>query len=54
MRRGRNGADLLIHAPGVPALVLPAFAIGGYRGVVIFLILCSSLATALAWWLAGG
>ena len=28
-----------IHAPGLPALVLPAFAIGGYHGVVVFLIL---------------
>jgi len=52
LRRGRNGAMYSIHAPGVPALVLPAFAIGGYRGVVVFLILCSSLACALAWYLA--
>src|SRR5262249_40111043 len=52
VRRGRNGAVYSIHAPGLPALVLPAFAIGGYRGVVIFLILCSSAACALAWWLA--
>src|SRR5213078_3315424 len=35
-----------------PALVLPAFAIGGYRGVVIFLLLVASAACALAWWLA--
>jgi hypothetical protein len=52
LRRGRNGAVYSVHAPGVPALVLPAFAIGGYRGVVIFLIVCSSAACALAWWLA--
>ena len=50
--RGRNGEIYSIHAPGLPALVLPAFAIGGYRGVVIFLILAASAACALAWWLA--
>jgi hypothetical protein len=52
LRRGRNDAVYSVHAPGVPALVLPAFAIGAYRGVVIFLLLCSSAACALAWWLA--
>jgi hypothetical protein len=50
--RGQNGAVYSIHAPGVPALVLPAFALGGYRGVVMFLILLSGSACALAWWLA--
>ncbi|HEX9365214.1 MAG TPA: hypothetical protein VF921_01230, partial [Vicinamibacterales bacterium] len=52
IRRGRNGEMYSIHAPGLPALILPAFAIGGYRGVVIFLILVASAACALAWWLA--
>jgi hypothetical protein len=52
IKRGRNGAVYSIHAPGVPALVLPAFAIGGYRGVVIFLLIVASAACALAWWLA--
>jgi hypothetical protein len=50
--RGRNGEMYSIHAPGLPAMVLPAFAIGGYHGVVIFLILVASAASALAWWLA--
>jgi hypothetical protein len=49
---GRHGEIYSIHAPGVPALVLPAFAIGGYRGVVAFLILLSACACTLAWWLA--
>lgn len=52
IRRGRNGAMYSIHAPGVPALVLPAFAIGGYHGVVVFLVLLSAAGCALAWWLA--
>ena len=51
-RPGRNGAVYSIHAPGVPALVLPAFAIGGYRGVVVFLILLSAAGCGLAWRLA--
>jgi hypothetical protein len=52
VRRGRNGEIYSIHAPGLPALVLPAFAIGGYHGVVVFLILLSAAGCALAWWLA--
>ena len=52
IRRGRNGEMYSIHAPGLPAMVLPAFAIGGYHGVVVFLILVASAACALAWWLA--
>jgi hypothetical protein len=52
VRPGRNGQMYSIHAPGLPAMILPAFAIGGYHGVVIFLILVASAACALAWWLA--
>jgi hypothetical protein len=51
-RRGRDGEIYSIHAPGVPALVAPAFALAGYRGVVVFLIVLSSIASALAWHLA--
>lgn len=50
--RGRDGEMYSIHAPGLPAIVLPAFATGGYHGVVVFLILIASAACALAWWLA--
>jgi hypothetical protein len=52
IRRGRNGEMYSVHAPGLPAMILPAFAIAGYHGVVVFLILVSSAACALAWWLA--
>lgn len=52
IRPGRNGAMYSIHAPGLPAIVLPAFAIGGYYGVVVFLIVVAAAACALAWWLA--
>jgi hypothetical protein len=51
-RLGRDGQVYSIHAPGLPALVLPAFAAGGYRGVVVFLLLIASAGSALAWWLA--
>ena len=52
LRRGRDGAIYSIHAPGVSALVAPAFALAGYRGVVVFLLLVSAAAAALAWQLA--
>jgi hypothetical protein len=52
LRRGRDGAIYSIHAPGVSALVAPAFAIAGYGGVVVFLLLLSATAAGLAWELA--
>ena len=52
VRRGRNGEIYSIHAPGVPALIAPAFAIAGYHGAVVFLILLSAAGCALAWRLA--
>jgi hypothetical protein len=42
LRRGRDGAIYSIHAPGLAVLVLPAFALGGYFGVTIFLVLISA------------
>jgi hypothetical protein len=51
-RLGRNGEIYSIHAPGLPTLIAPAFAIGGYHGVVVFLILVASCGSALAWHLA--
>jgi hypothetical protein len=47
MKRGLNGAIYSIHAPGLPLLVLPVYAIAGYGGVVAFLCLLAAL-TALA------
>ena len=52
IRRGRNGEIYSIHAPGLSALVAPAFAIAGYRGVVFLLLLLSASGSALAWHLA--
>lgn len=52
LRRGRNGEIYSIHAPGLPVLIAPAFAVGGYRAVVVFLMVLSALGSALAWHLA--
>ncbi|MGE5245743.1 MAG: hypothetical protein ACM3SQ_16090 [Betaproteobacteria bacterium] len=49
LRRGRNGEIYSVHAPGLPALAVPAFALGGYHGVVAFLILLAALSTAFVW-----
>jgi hypothetical protein len=51
-RYGRDGEIYSIHAPGLPAIVAPAFAIAGYHGVVVFLILIASAGSALSWLLA--
>ena len=57
LTRGRNNEIYPIHAPGLPALAIPAFAMAGYPGVVIFLLVIMAGASALVWrlaWLATG
>jgi len=49
LRRGTNGQIYSIHAPGLPLVVAPAFALFGHRGVIVFLALISAAATALVW-----
>ncbi len=51
-RYGRNGEIYSIHAPGLPMLIAPAFALGGYHAVMVFLILLASAGSGLAWHLA--
>ncbi len=51
-RRGRDGQIYSVHMPGVSVLVAPAFLVGGYPGVVLFLIVLASAGAALAWHLA--
>ena len=56
-RRGRDGQIYSIHAPGLPAIVLPVFALFGYPGAVVLLALTSAAATGVAWltaWKATG
>jgi hypothetical protein len=52
LRRGTNGEIYSIHAPGLAVLVAPAFAIAGYTGVKIFLLLLTAIGAGAAWWLA--
>ncbi len=49
IQRGRDGEIYSIHAPGLSAMVAPAFAIGGYRAVVLLLIVVAACGSALAW-----
>jgi hypothetical protein len=49
LRRGSNGQIYSIHAPGLPALVAPAYAAFGYPGVVLFLSIVAGAATGLLW-----
>ncbi|HMF99061.1 MAG TPA: hypothetical protein VKE96_32395, partial [Vicinamibacterales bacterium] len=54
---GKNRKIYSVHAPGLPAVVAPVFALFGYPGVLAFLALVSGLGTALAWraaWLVTG
>jgi hypothetical protein len=57
LRRGVDNQIYSVHAPGLPALILPAFAIGGYRGAQIFLALIAAIGSMLVWrvcWLVTG
>jgi hypothetical protein len=49
LRRGRDREIYSIHAPGLSVVVAPAFAIGGYRAVVLFLLVVAALGSALSW-----
>jgi hypothetical protein len=49
LRRGQNGQIYSIHAPGLPALVAPVFALFSYPGVLALLAILSACGTALAW-----
>ena len=44
LRRGKNGAIYSIHAPGLPILLLPAYAIGGVRAAIVMMCLFGALA----------
>jgi hypothetical protein len=44
LRRGRDGIIYSIHAPGLPALLLPAYAIAGYAGAVVAVCALAALA----------
>ena len=53
LTRGRDGEIYSIHPVGLPILLTPVYAAGGYRAVVAMLIAMASVAAALAWrWVA--
>jgi len=49
---GRNRIIYSIHPIGISVIVAPAFAVAGYHGAVVFVVLLSACAMALQWhWL---
>jgi hypothetical protein len=49
LRRGTDGEIYSVHAPGLPALVAPVFALGGYVGVVSALVIAGAIGAATMW-----
>jgi len=45
LKRGTHGEIYSIHAPGLPAMLVPAYALGGGTGAVIFVALLAALAS---------
>ena len=46
---GVDGERYSVHAPGLPAFVAPAFALGGYAAVVVWIAAFAALGTAFVW-----
>src|SRR5262249_21631717 len=46
---GRKGVIYSIHAPGLAVLVLPAFALFGYRGAAMTVLLVGAVAGSIIW-----
>jgi hypothetical protein len=49
LTRGRDEAIYSIHPIGLPVLIAPVYALGGYRLVVLALVMAGALAAALMW-----
>lgn len=49
LTRGVDGEIYSVHPVGLPVLALPAYALGGYPGVVALLVLMAALAATLLW-----
>jgi len=50
--RALDGEIYSVHAPGVSVVILPAFALAGYAGSVVMIVLIASISAALTWRLA--
>ena len=46
LQRGQNGAIYSIHAPGLAALLMPGYALGGAKGAVMTAVVLAALAAA--------
>jgi hypothetical protein len=53
LQRGLNQEIYSIHAPGLPVLLLPAYALAGVKGAVAMMCLFAALATAAVFDLSG-
>ena len=52
LKRSISGEIYSIHAPGVSIVILPAFAVAGYAGAVMTMVLIAALTAAIMWHLA--
>ena len=52
LNRGKNGEIYSLHAPGLPLIVAPAYALAGYRGVIAELVVIAAAGSALVWLIA--
>src|SRR3954466_110040 len=48
-RRGVDGSLYSLHGPGLPVLIAPAFALGGYPAVVIMIAAIAAMGSAFVW-----
>lgn len=48
-RPAKDGSLYSLHGPGLPALIAPALAIGGYRAVVLWIAAIGALGTLFVW-----
>jgi hypothetical protein len=49
LTRGSDGEIYSIHPVGMPVLIAPIYAAGGYRAVVVVFVLMAAVAAALMW-----
>lgn len=49
LQRSTSGEIYSIHSPGVSFLILPAYAVAGYTGAVLFVIFIAGATAAMTW-----
>ncbi len=49
LTRGKNGEIYSIHAPGLSAIIAPAFLLAGLPGATLFLAIIGAIGTATVW-----